>query len=422
MTPAAPSTSASAARCSSAADAVDDGLLGKSSLATWRHRRREPSSSWSAAHSGCEAPEHVRRADHVAGVGQPLGRRPDVRADAEDLLDQQQRRGHARPPGARRRGHAGVVDGRPFSRAHRSCSRIAAHSVVRNLGRRAAGRSRLRPAARAHRPAPDRATRRRPAARRPRCRDRPPHRHVRDLPCCCDPATCSSSTTPGCSRPGCGCGGPPAGGRGAAARAASMATPVGGTRAPGPPVARRRATRRRRRGSRGRAVGRRHRPATRSGRALADDPLRPPRHRRDPPAALPARAAGRSRALPDRLRPSARFGRGADRRTAPDRRTAAPRSPTRGVDRRPRRARRRPGHVPAGQRRTTRSTHRMHSERYRVPPRRWRALPRRPAGRRRRHDERCGRWSPPPPPASSAGRTELFLHRRPADRRSSTCC
>ena len=150
--------------------------------------------------AGREAPEHVRRADDVAGRGEALGDGADVRADAEDLLDQ-----HEAGPGAGL-GHPDVHvhvadvarhgDGRrerssaTASLAHRSDATAApvAWRGVRlddfdyELPRRA------------HRPGADRATRRGAAARRPRRSRRPSTATCATCPSSCAPATCSSST------------------------------------------------------------------------------------------------------------------------------------------------------------------------------------------------------------------------------------
>ena len=73
-------------------NAVADAPCGKSSCCTFSIDAPRPASVWSLSQFGCEPPEDVGRADEVAGIGQTLGDGADVRADPEDLLDQEDRR------------------------------------------------------------------------------------------------------------------------------------------------------------------------------------------------------------------------------------------------------------------------------------------------------------------------------------------
>ena len=285
--------------------------------------------------------------------------------------------------------------------------------MVRSLvHRHAARRHRLRAAGRAHRPAPDRAARRGPPARRPGQR---------------------GARAPPRPRP---------------ARAARRRRPAGGQRLqgdPGPPAAaaattggaaevlllealddERRTWEALVRPARKLRVGEvllaGDEPVVEiGGRTEAgdtftvtvlgdDDPLATlDRLGRMPLPPYITAPLGRAGPLPDRLRRRARLGRGADRRPAPHRRRC---SIALAAGRRagPRRAARRAGHVQAGERRRP--------ARARDPQR---ALPRArrragagaggAAGRRRRHHQRARPRIARRHRRSSSGRTRLFIHR-----------
>ena len=406
ITPGRPSTSSSPARCSSGGDAVGDRQR-ESRLATWRstppgrlRRGRRPSRGRTA-----RTRRGRRRRSRRRRVAR---RRTDVRADAEDLLDQQEAGTCAgsgiqtcRSSPRRRRVTCSVACGHGRRCRHQGAPRslrpCASTSSTTTCPRTASPRSRSSPATP-------------PAARRPRAAPRPSTATCRRPARPARAGRSSSSTRRRSSRPGCACAGDRRGRRGAAARAARRRPPhVGGARAPGPPAAAGRAAARRRR--RPVVASRRaHRRGTRStsscsatttaGRARPEHgemPLPPYiRARLDRPeryqtvyAAEPGSAAAPTAGLhltPDLLD-----------------------APPRGRRRRPGRAGRRPRHVPAGQR-----------ARPARPPHAQRALPRPggdvgrraagPSGRRRRHDERAGAGERRGDRAPG-GRTELFLHR-----------
>ena len=110
---------------------------------------------------GREPPEDVGRADHIAGVGQALGDRPDVRTDPEDLLDQQDRRPRACVRGPDVDRHLAAVTG-DLNRSritHAGHDRtIGERSPARSLVGHAARRLRLRAPAGADRSDADRAS------------------------------------------------------------------------------------------------------------------------------------------------------------------------------------------------------------------------------------------------------------------------
>ena len=135
------------------------------------------------------------------------------------------------------------------------------------------------------------------------------------------------------------------------------------------------------------------------------------RARRDAAAAVHHRAARPARPLPDGVRPRAGQRRRADGRAALHARAAR-------RARRPRASSVRPSSWWSGSTRsgrsapTTRSQHRMHTERYRVPAETMGAVPRRRAGGRRRHHLGAGAgvggaarasWRAAPTSSSTAG-------------------
>ena len=173
--------STSARRSSAATQSVD--RLREVELLHLRERRAEPGLVVICRPAGREPPEHVGRADHVAGVGEALGDGADVRADAEDLLQQEHRadrlvRGsRGRGPSRRRRRTApcrSAVSSSPSSlhdeRATRSLSGPCAWPTSTTTC----------PTRRSPRSRSSHATRRRLLVDRGSAA--PEHRHVRDLP------------------------------------------------------------------------------------------------------------------------------------------------------------------------------------------------------------------------------------------------
>ena len=307
--PGRPSTSGSSARCSRAATQSATALPGVE-VGDLAHRRREPVLVVVGRPARGEAPEHVGRADDVAGVGQPLGHGLGCTARRRRSPGSAAGPGAA-PAGGQPRRPCAIGRRRRWSRS----SRAVAHAgivaqAVRSLGRRAPGGLRLRPAARAHRPATDRATRRRPAARRSgrRAARPPPRPRPADAPAARRPAR--RQRDPGAAGPAAAA----ARQRRSASRSCCSSATDGDTwEALVRPGGRLRAgehlARRRRRG-RGRAA----RPARAAGRHVRRPPARPRRLGwLDRPARSrcrrTSRAAGRPRALPDRLRPTARARR-----------------------------------------------------------------------------------------------------------------
>ena len=157
---------------------------------------------------------------------------------------------------------------------------------------------------------------------------RPTHRHVRR------PARAARGRRPAGGERHAGAAGPAApaqgdrrGGRGAAARAGRRAG--GGRRWCGPAAGSPPGTRCSTDGDVARR-GRRRTWATAAALVRGRHRRPPTRARRGAAAALHPRAAGRPRALPDRLRPAAGVGGGADRRPAPHRRRCSTRCRARG--------------------------------------------------------------------------------------------
>ena len=174
-----------------------------------------------------------------------------------------------------------------------------------------------------HRPATPRAPRRRPAPGRHSTRAaRSPTGWSATCPCSWAPATCWSLTPPGSCPPGCAWSSRPVGPpkcccssriRDPGSRSWQALVRPGRRLAAGHRAG---DDARRRRGGGGRRapIGG---PAAGPAAGRAGGPARPVRDRG--PAALYPRAAGRSRALPDGLRRTARLGRRPDRRSPPDR-------------------------------------------------------------------------------------------------------
>ena len=358
-----------------------------------------------------EAPEHVGRTDDVAGVGEPGAHGPDVRTDAEDLLDQQDRRAG---PGLRHPHGIAMAPSSPTATcssrwsspsrcvAHRRrsvpCPACASTTSTTRCRRRASPRSRSNPATPpgcsstggARRPStarsptsPELLARRR---RRGRQRDQG------------DPGP--AAVAPGQRGRG----------RGPPARTARVPTAGRGRRSSGRPAScggrgaagrRRRPVIERRRPHRGRGHVRRE-----AGRC--EDPLD---ELDEPVRCRCRRTSTRRSASPSATRPStprARVGGGADGRAAPDPELFA-RIAAAGRRRRARRAGRRARHVPTGDR--GRSARPPDAQRALsgargdvggVPGRRAASSPSaRPA---------CGRWRARRRRAELEGRTELFLH------------
>ena len=438
MTPAPPCTSGSSPRCVERGDAVGHALREvelrhhpERGLEARPRRGRPPS-------CGCEAPEHVGRADDVAERGEALGDGADVRRRPRRSPGSAAIAGPV--PGLREPDvevERAVVDGDlvgasgRHGRHHRASTcgdrtrrRAVASTAVRLDGLR------LRPAAGGHRP-----DARSSPATRPGCwstagrAGRPTHRHVRDLPELLRPtATCWSSTTPGCiparlrAAPG-----DRRRGRGAAARAARRRAPaLGGAGPSGSPAARgasrcsapdgRRRPRRRSPGPR---------PATRSTVELLR--RRPARRRSTAIGEMP---------LPPYITRAARPTPSATRRCTP-REPGSAAAPTAGLHLTAElldalgRARRRRGHGRAGRRaRHVPAGHRRRPDR---APHAQRALP----GARRRRWTRAatpprvvavgttsgaGPRVAPRPRASSTGRTAPVHPPAATSGSWSTCC
>ena len=415
MTPGPPpSTSAQAGEVLEGGDAVGRRPAGESKLADLLHRRRQPGLVVVGLPARREAPEHVGRADDVAG---PASRSATERMyGPTPKISWISEHGRARPAAGIQTcivDRAVVADDHLFVRCVVTAARCVAHAAVRSLAARAPGRLRLRAARGPHRPGrrsnratrpgcsstggsapPEHRARRRPArpaaARRPRGRQRDAG----------DPGPAARCAAPPGARPRCCCW----------SRSAPTAD-VGGAGPPGPPPARRRGAARPPTAPPCSTIGAR----TAAGDTFhvellgADDPLGAARPaRRDAAAAVHPHAA---RPIPSATRPCTPREPGS---------AAAPTAglhltpellgrswPPPGVERRAGRAGRRPRHVPA---------HHRADDPLR-PPHAQRALPR-ARGDVATPCRRPSGWSPSAPPACGRSRAR----RRPARWRAGPSC